>query len=315
MIRRPLGRGLDALIESTGTPAPAAPASAPRPGDGALLSVALDRVAPSPLQPRRHFDPERLEELAQAIRSQGVIEPLVVRPIPPGADGASDDRAPRYELIAGERRLRAARMAGLDSVPVIVRELDDHAALEMSLVENLVRDELNAVEEAHAFRRLNQEFRLSHEEIAARIGKSRPYVTNQMRLLELAPAVQEMIERGELTPGQARPLLGLPAPSQAAAARRIAEGRISARGAEQLAGAARSPRNGSSARRAAGVDPNIAALAEAMQRALKRKVRIVLARGRTPGRIELEYYDIDDLSTLAVMLARSAHGASAASSS
>ncbi len=247
MIRRPLGRGLDALIENSGAPPQAAPAlSPPAAAGGGLLSVALDQVVPSPLQPRRNFDPERLEELAAAIRSQGIIEPLIVRPMPPSADApsAGADGPLRYELVAGERRLRAARAAGLSAVPVIVRELDDHAALEMSLVENLVRDGLNAVEEARAFRRLNQEFGLSHDEIAARIGKSRPYVSNQMRLLELAPAVQEMIEQGELSPGQARPLLGMPAAGQAAAARRIAEGRISARGAEELAGAVRRARNG-----------------------------------------------------------------------
>jgi ParB family chromosome partitioning protein len=308
MIRRPLGRGLDALIDNTEMP-PAAPPLAASAASGGLLTVALDQVVPSPLQPRRHFDPERLEELARAIRSQGIIEPLVVRPASASADGA----APVYELVAGERRLRAARAAGLSAVPVIVRELDDHAALEMSLVENLVRDDLNAVEEARAFRRLNQEFGLSHDAIAERIGKSRPYVSNTVRLLELAPAVLDMIERAELSAGQARPLLGLPAASQATAARRIVDGRISARGAEQIAGAARRARNGSSVRRASDPDPNLAALGEAVQRALKRKVRIVRARGRTPGRIEIEYYDIEDLSALAVMLARSGHAASAAS--
>lgn len=308
MTRRPLGRGLDALIGSTEPPSATPPAVSATEANG-LLTVALDQVVASPLQPRRHFDPERLEELARAIKSQGIIEPLVVRPMP-----AVDGAPARYELIAGERRLRAARIAGLSEVPVIVRELDDHAALEMSLVENLVRDDLNAVDEARAFRRLNQEFGLSHDDIAARIGKSRPYVSNTMRLLELAPGVLEMIEHGQLTAGQARPLLGLPAAGQAAAARRIAEGHISARGAEQIAGAARRARNGSSARHTAEPDdPNLAALAEAVQRALKRKVKIVLARGRTPGRIEIEYYDIDDLSTLAVTLARSGHAASAAS--
>jgi len=307
MTRRPLGRGLDALIGSTETPETTSQAAPSADGNG-LLTVALDQVVASPLQPRHQFDPERLEELARAISSQGIIEPLVVRPMP-----AVDGAPARYELIAGERRLRAARMAGLSAVPVIVRELDDHAALEMSLVENLVRDDLNAVDEARAFRRLNQDFGLSHDDIAARIGKSRPYVSNTMRLLELAPAVLEMIEHGQLTAGQARPLLGLPAASQATAARRIAEGHISARGAEQIAGAARRARNGSAARHASDPDPNLTALADAMQRALKRKVRIVRARGRTPGRIEIEYYDIDDLSTLSVTLARSGHAASAAS--
>jgi ParB family chromosome partitioning protein len=307
MIRRGLGRGLDALIESADS-APAADSSPARPGtdSSAVTSVELDQIVPSTLQPRRHFDSERLQELTQAIRSQGVIEPLVVRPAPPADSGAA-----RYELVAGERRWRAARAAGLSVVPVVVRELDDHAALEMSLVENLMREDLNPVDEAHGFERLCRSFGLNHEQVAARIGKSRPYVSNTMRLLDLAPAVLEMIERGELSAGQARPLLAMAsANAQVAAARRIVEGRISARGAEELAGAARRARGGVS-RGAAAVDPNLAALAEGMQRALKRKVRIVRARGRKPGRVEIEFYGIDDLSAVAAMLGGAARTLSA----
>ena len=307
MIRRGLGRGLDALIESADS-APAADSSPARPGtdSSAVTSVKLDQIVPSPLQPRRHFDSERLQELTQAIRSQGVIEPLVVRPAP-----AADGGAARYELVAGERRWRAARAAGLSVVPVVVRELDDHAALEMSLVENLMREDLSPVDEAHGFERLCRSFGLNHEQVAARIGKSRPYVSNTMRLLDLAPAVLEMIERGELSAGQARPLLAMAsANAQVAAARRIVEGRISARGAEELAGAARRARGGVS-RGAAAVDPNLAALAEGMQRALKRKVRIVRARGRKPGRVEIEFYGIDDLSAVAAMLGGAARTLSA----
>ncbi len=256
---------------------------------------------PSPLQPRRHFDSERLQELAQAIRSQGIIEPLVVRPAP-----AADGGAARYELVAGERRWRAARAAGLSVVPVVVRELDDHAALEMSLVENLMREDLNSVDEARGFERLVRSFAMSHEQVAARIGKSRPYVSNAMRLLDLPPAVLEMIERGELSAGQARPLLAIAsAEAQTVAARRIVEGRISARGAEELAGAARRARGGS-LRGAAAIDPNLAALAEGMQRGLKRKVRVVHARGRKPGRIEIEFYGLDDLTALATALGAAA---------
>jgi ParB family chromosome partitioning protein len=307
MMRRGLGRGLDALIESTDS-APAADSSPARPGtDGsAVTSVELDQIVPSPLQPRRHFDSERLQELTQAIRSQGVIEPLVVRPAP-----AADGGAARYELVAGERRWRAARAAGLSLVPVVVRELDDHAALEMSLVENLMREDLNPVDEAHGFERLCRSFGLNHDQVAARIGKSRPYVSNTMRLLDLAPVVLEMIERGELTAGQARPLLAMASSTaQVAAARRIVEGRISARGAEELAGAARRARGGVS-RGAAAVDPNLAALAEGMQRTLKRKVRIVRARGRKPGRIEIEFYGADDLTALAATLGGAARTLSA----
>jgi ParB family transcriptional regulator, chromosome partitioning protein len=313
MIRRGLGRGLDALIESTDG-AMASDSSPARVGiDGSgVLSVELDQIVPSPLQPRRHFDSGRLQELAQAIRSQGVIEPLVVRPAP-SADGA----AASYELVAGERRWRAARIAGLSVVPIVVRELDDHAALEMSLVENLMREDLNPVDEAHGFERLARSFGMSHDQVAARIGKSRPYVSNAIRLLDLPPAVLEMIERGVLSAGQARPLLAIAsAEAQTVAARRIVEGRISARGAEELAGAARRARGGSIRGAAAGnpnIDPNLSALAEAMQRGLKRKVRIVRARGRKPGRIEIEFYGVDDLSALAATLGAAARTHSAAS--
>jgi ParB family transcriptional regulator, chromosome partitioning protein len=313
MIRRGLGRGLDALIEST-EGAMASDSSPARAGidGGGVLSVELDRIVPSPLQPRRHFDSGRLQELAQAIRSQGVIEPLVVRPAPP-TDGA----AARYELVAGERRWRAARIAGLSVVPIVVRELDDHAALEMSLVENLMREDLNPVDEAHGFERLARSFGMSHDQVAARIGKSRPYVSNAIRLLDLPPGVLEMFERGALSAGQARPLLAIAsAEAQTVAARRIVEGRISARGAEELAGAARRARGGSIRGAAGGnpnLDPNLAALAEAMQRGLKRKVRIVRARGRKPGRIEIEFYGVDDLSALAARLGAAARTHSVAS--
>jgi ParB family chromosome partitioning protein len=309
MIRRGLGRGLDALIESTDSAAPSdSPPVRPSIDGGAVASVELDQIISSPLQPRRHFDSERLQELAQAIRSQGIIEPLVVRPAP-----VADGGAARYELVAGERRWRAARAAGLSVVPVVVRELDDHAALEMSLVENLLREDLNAVDEARGFERLVRSFAMSHEQVAARIGKSRPHVSNAMRLLDLPPAVLEMIERGELSAGQARPLLAIAsAEAQTVAARRIAEGRISARGAEELAGAARRARGGSS-RAAAAIDPNLSAVAEGMQRGLKRKVRIVHARGRKPGRIEIEFYGLDDLTALATALGAAARAYTARS--
>ncbi len=309
MIRKPLGRGLDALI---GTAAPDTAPAAPAEG-AALLMVALDRVVPSPLQPRRHFDSGKLDELAEAIKSQGIIEPLVVRPI------GADDGAPRYELIAGERRLRAAKIAGLERVPIVVREVDDRGALEMSLVENLAREELNPIEEARAFVRLNREFDLSHERIAERIGKSRPYVTNTMRLLELPIPVVEMVAAGTISAGQARPLLALSsADEQIAAARRIAEQKISARGAEKIASGARTgaaidrPSSGETAADAdEPIDPNLGALAERIQRAMRRKVRIAPQHGRAPGRIEIEYYNDADLTTLAQILTlagRAVHG-------
>jgi ParB family transcriptional regulator, chromosome partitioning protein len=303
MIRRPLGRGLDALIESTQAVQSPEPVQAAR-ADASITAVPIDRIAASPFQPRRRFDSERLQELARAIESQGVIEPLVVRPTS-GGDGDGS-----YELIAGERRLRAARLAGLSAVPVIVRDLDDRGALEMSLVENLAREDLSPIEEGESFIRLSREFGLSHEEIARRIGKSRPHVSNTIRLLELPPAVIEMIVRRDLSAGQARPLLALSsAEKQLSAARRIAGDGISARGAEEIASTARRRAGGSAPR--SNSDPNLAALAEGIQRALKRKVRIVKRRGKSPGRIEIDYYDDDDLTALAATLSGAAHTSSA----
>src|SRR5271157_1817814 len=228
MIRKPLGRGLGALIESTAFESTTPKSQAARENTSITMAPAV-RISAGQFQPRQHFDPERLSELTRAIQSQGIIEPLIVRIV-----GNPDDfDGPRYELIAGERRLRAARAAGLETVPVIVRDLDDRAALEMSLVENIVREDLNAVEEGLAFFRLVEHFGLTHDEIATRVGKSRPYVGNAIRLLELPQPILTMIAKGELSAGQARPLLAIESPdAQLSAARRIAAVGISARGAE-----------------------------------------------------------------------------------
>jgi ParB family chromosome partitioning protein len=315
MTRKTLGRGLDALFESTpplatpatsatpsaNTAAPAAPVD-----DHAMLMVSVDRISPGPFQPRRNFDPLKLQELTRAIASQGIIEPLIVR-LKPDHDSGGE---PSYELIAGERRLRAARAAGLTAVPVVVRRLDDRAALEMSLVENIAREDLNAIEEGRAFQRLSVEFGLNHEEIAARVGKSRPYVSNAMRLLELAPEVLAMVERGELSPGLARPLLAISPPAaQIETARQIVQHRLNARGVEQIATTTRAPRgNGmrTMPREPQLGDPNLRSFADSLQKILKRRVRIVRRRGRSPGRIEIDFYDDQDLNNLAKMLLEAA---------
>jgi ParB family chromosome partitioning protein len=258
-----------------------------------------EKIAISRFQPRQVLEPEALEELAAAIKAQGVIEPLIVRPTKSGV----------YELIAGERRLRASQLAGLANVPVIIRELDDRGALEMSLVENLLRESLNPIEEGNSFRRLNREFGLTHEEIASRIGKSRTYVTNIIRLTELPPVILEMIGSGDLTAGQARPLLALrSADEQIEQARLIADARLSARDAERLASSRKNAGNKSRPRRLGKgqscTDPNLQALSESIQRALKRKVQIFQRRGRRPGRVEVEYYSDDDLTVLTRVLVR-----------
>jgi ParB family chromosome partitioning protein len=287
---------LDALIGDSGAAENGGIAVA---GGSLLTTARIDQITKGQYQPRLHFDEDKLEELKRAIQSQGIIEPLIVRRI-----GAAESDGPHYELIAGERRLRAARAAGLEAVPVVVRELDDRAALEMSLVENIAREDLSPVEEAFAFARLVKHFELSHDEIASRVGKSRPYVSNAIRLLSLAPDVIEMIACGQLTAGQARPLLAIGDPkAELSAARRIAAMGISARDAEDIAVENRLPASfkSKSSRRSSG-DANVNALAEGLQRALKRKVRIFKRRGRSPGRIEIEYYDENDLTAVAEML-------------
>jgi ParB family chromosome partitioning protein len=295
-MRKSLGRGLGALIGGVQTDEEA--------GDSYpsnFIDVPVHQIIPSPFQPRRHFDAERLTELAEAIRAQGVIEPLVVRPVAEKGLGGL-----RYELIAGERRLRAAREAGLETVPVVVRDFDDRTALEVSLVENLAREDLNAVEEARAFIRLNREFSLSHEDIAKRIGKSRPYVSNTIRLLDLPNSILEMVESGELTSGQVRPLLSLDSPAaQIAVAKEIAARGISARGAEEIS---RKHQVGSRPSATPKPDVHVQALVDNLQRTLKRKVRVIRGRGKAPGRVEVEFYDDNDLTALAAMLTGQSNG-------
>jgi ParB family chromosome partitioning protein len=295
-MRKPLGRGLDALIGNTAAVEKGAENGTAGIGPR-LAMVPVGQIKPGKYQPRIYFEQGALAELISAIKSQGVIEPLIVRP------AGADDGDARYELIAGERRLRAARAAGLEAVPVVVREVDDRAALEMALVENVVRENLSPIEEGIAFRRLAKIFAMSHDDIAARVGKSRPYVTNTVRLLELPNEVIELIAGGLMTAGQARPLLAVASPeAQIAAARSIMAGKVSARGAEEIATVHRTIRRSESSPDRDVIDPNTSALAEGLQRALKRKVRIVRARGKSPGRIELEFYDENDLNALAETL-------------
>src|SRR5688572_29460144 len=190
--KKGLGRGLSALIPGAAEP------KMETGSDSLNLQVEVDRIAPSPFQPRRTFDEAKIEELASSIRNQGIIQPLVVR-----------RKGEGFELIAGERRWRAAMKAGLSRVPAVVREASDHEALQLALVENLQREDLNPIEEASGYRRLQEEFRWSQEEMAEKVGKSRPAIANSMRLLALPIEVQQEISSGNLPAGQARALLGL----------------------------------------------------------------------------------------------------------
>ena len=214
--KRGLGRGLDALLGATREPDPLAedgPLQDTRADDPTAASEPISRLPVEVLrrgryQPRREFDQESLKELADSIAAQGIIQPVVVRP----ADGG------RYELIAGERRWRAAQLAGLRDIPVVIREVDEQSAIAIGLIENIQRDDLNPLEEAFALQRLGQEFGLTHQSVADAIGKSRTTVTNLLRLLELNDVVKTFVEQGQLEMGHARALLGLKGPAQSAAA-------------------------------------------------------------------------------------------------
>ena len=223
--KRGLGRGLDALI-GAGLSQVQSPDEATRQGEEqeSLRRLPVDLIQRSPYQPRRDFDPEALEELASSIRAQGLLQPIVVRPLPGG----------EFELVAGERRWRACQMAGLAEIPAIVRELPDEAAVALALIENIQREDLNAIEEAVALQRLQQEFGLTHERIAEAVGKSRATVSNTLRLLGLVPEVREHLQVRRLEMGHGRALLGLPPEQQLAAAREVLEKDLSVRETEAL---------------------------------------------------------------------------------
>ena len=281
MARNALGKGLSALIrEPEPQPAPAQPpppSATPEPGPGPQ-EVDTDLIEPSPYQPRMSFRDESLEELARSIRSTGIIQPLILRRL-----------GNRYQLLAGERRWRAAQRAGLDRVPAVIRDVPDEQALEITLVENLQREDLNPVEQARAFERLIEEFHLTQEEVAERTGKDRATVANTLRLLKLEKTILDWMEEGKLTAGHGRALLSV-AESHArlVMARRAARGALTVRQIERLA-ARRARRKEAAPEKP--LDPNIRAAIEELQRALGTKVTLSPQRKGRPGRLIIEYYD------------------------
>ena len=272
MQKKGLGRGLSALI-----PVAIEPRTEPK-QENSQFEVAVEKIAPSPLQPRRVFDEAKIEELASSIRNQGIIQPLVVRP-----------NGEQFELIAGERRWRAAMKAGLSRVPVVVRNATDHEALQLALVENLQREDLNSIEEANGYRRLQEEFHWSQEEMAAKVGKSRPAVANAMRLLALPAVVQQEITAGNLPAGQARALLGLHTePLIVSACREVISKGLSTRETEKMV---RYLLFGRRRRRLAPlIDPDLKSIVEDLQRLLGTRVRLLPKARSTKGKIEIEYY-------------------------
>lgn len=284
MSKRGLGRGLDALF---GAPAPEQAGEAKEP----VNELAVKDIVPNKHQPRRDFDEEALAELAQSIKQHGVIQPVVVRKT---LDG--------YELVAGERRWRASQLAGLKQVPAVVREYTDAEMMEIALVENLQRRDLNVIEEAIAFRRLMEEFGLTQEEVSQRIGRSRSMIANIVRLLNLEPAVQEFVSRGTLTMGQARPLLALEsAEVQLAAANQIIDQDLSARDAEELVRRllAKHPES-----KPETTDEKLEEHNQFYMNEFEDRLKLLLGTqvrikpGKLKSKIEIEYYSNEDLERI-----------------
>ena len=281
--QRGLGKGLGALLGE-------AALQTAEPPSGAQL-LPLQKVEPNPIQPRKNFDPDELQALADSIAMHGVIQPLTVRQLPSGF----------YQIIAGERRWRAARMAGLSEIPVVVIEADDKKAMELALIENLQRADLNPIEEAQGYQQLMTDYGMTQELAAERVGKSRPAVANALRLLSLCPAVLELVEQGRLSAGHARALLAIKsAPEQYAVAMKVINLQLSVRQTENMCkNLTRKPKQEQP--KPIAVD-YIAECEKTLSKRLSRGVRIV--NGKRKGRVELEYYGEEDLQQLYELLER-----------
>ncbi len=292
--RRALGRGLEALLPSrpAAAPPPPAPVAAP---SGKPLDLDVTVIQRNPFQTRTRFDEAALEELSQSIAATGVVQPIVVRALGEG----------KYQLIAGERRWLASQRAGKQTIPAIVREVNDEQAMEMTIVENLQRADLNPMEQARAFDRLGREFKMTQDQMAKRTGKDRASVANFLRLLRLPEAVQGKVEAGELSFGHARALLALESPEQMlSASGKIAALSMSVRQTETFVRNLLDPERklGKVEAAAEEMDPNVKAAQEQLQRSLGLKVRIEDVRGK--GRVVIEYSNLEDFDTLLETLSR-----------
>jgi ParB family transcriptional regulator, chromosome partitioning protein len=287
--RKVLGKGLSALLPPRSSERAAAGAADPAPAKANPTTLPIDAIHPNPVQPRVVFQAERLEELAASIRVNGIIQPLIVR-----------DHQGEFQLIAGERRWRAAKLAGLTEVPIVVQNVADPHMLEIALIENIQREDLNPIETAHAYDRLRKELGLSQEEIGRRTGKDRTSITNALRLLNLPPEVQLLLAEHRVSMGHARAILGLSsAEEQIEVAEKAAAQGLSVRQVEALVQERTSDRTGGKTgnRRQAVLDPNVKAAIDQLERVLGTRVRIVeLSDAR--GRIEIEYYSQAELDRL-----------------
>jgi ParB family transcriptional regulator, chromosome partitioning protein len=289
--RKALGKGLSALLPGRGQPGPTATATAPAPADAAAKpgTLPLGLIQPNPMQPRTSFNSDGLEELAASIRANGIIQPIIVRRV-----------GENYQIVAGERRWRAARIAELQEVPVVIQDIADRSMLEIALIENIQREDLNPIETAHAFERLGRDLGLSQEEIGRRTGKDRTSIANIVRLLKLPREVQLLVAERRLSMGHARAILGLPtADEQIQLAEKTVALGLSVRQVEtqvqEMTADRGRPASGS--RKEPAQDPNVRAAADELERALGTRVRIVeLSEQR--GRIEIEYYSQADLDRL-----------------
>jgi ParB family transcriptional regulator, chromosome partitioning protein len=282
--RKALGKGLSSLLPTR--TAVVTPPPAPGPPDDTTQLLPVDAIDPNPLQPRRLFQTERLAELAQSIRANGIVQPLVVR-----------RTGDRFQLVAGERRWRAAKLAGIQQVPVVIRDIPDDRLLEISLIENIQREDLNPIETASAFSRLSTDLQLNPEQIGQRTGKDRSTVINFIRLLQLPEDLQQLVAERRLSAGHARCLLSLPtvALQREVAEKAVAQGwsvRQTERTTQKMM-ADRTPKHVDEVQ----VDPNVKAAIQEMQRILGTRVRI-LEKPRKGGKIEIEYYSQEDLDRI-----------------
>jgi ParB family chromosome partitioning protein len=299
MSKPALGRGLGALLGNAPARPPAAPPALPDNPPAAppidnrerVLRVALDRIKPSPLQPRKDFTPEALQDLAASIKEQGIVQPLIVR-----------DQQTHYELIAGERRWRAAQLLHLAEVPVIVREADDRSVLELALIENLQRENLNPMEEALGYSQLIEQFQLRQEDVATKVGKSRVAVANALRLLKLAPDIQSYVRDGRLSVGHAKVILSLTmSEQQQLAAERVLKNGLTVRQAEELVSHLQNQPATPTGKSHQGAvvtnrDANVVSLEGKLRERFGTKVQLRYRQGK--GSLEIKFFSEDDLQRI-----------------
>jgi ParB family chromosome partitioning protein len=296
MTKRPLGRGLSALLSTDSSPA----------DNEEIREIQIDLIRPSEQQPRTSFPEDKLQELAQSIRTSGIIQPLLVR-----------RRGGLFELVAGERRWRAAQLAGLSRVPAIVREIPDDQLLELALIENIQRQELNPIEEANAYKRLIESLNLTQDDVARRVGRDRSFITNYLRILKLPTEIQLLLESERLTFGHARALLGLSEDAilQRRFAQKIVKHNWSVRETERRIKHAFHENRQTQPHSLQNADPNVRAAEAKLRRYLGTQVRILSTKPGSPGRIEIEYYNALDLDRIYEAILSRTDGASSAAAS